>query len=83
MFRKNTTIILGSGSSRGLGYLIGRELIDRILNLSESNDPYKMKEFSRVLEEFNPLSIDFFLSLHKDFADIPLRRRISGENDKL
>lgn len=71
MFKKNTTIILGAGSSYDLGYPIGSELIDKVLRLSENNDtPNIVKEFAKTLKEFNPLSIDFFLSLHKNFADI-------------
>jgi|FLOH01.1.fsa_nt_gi hypothetical protein len=75
MFTKETVLILGAGASTDLGYPIGKKLVSDII---QSLKPPKVnyseeilsKKFLTSLEDFQPLSIDFFLSLHKEYADL-------------
>jgi len=84
MFKKNTVLILGAGSSCHLGYPTGKQLIGRIIGAITggflmNEDEQELlsscqnhKEFKQALDRHDVIesSIDVFLRSHPEYADI-------------
>jgi hypothetical protein len=82
MTNTKTTIVLGAGASVHYGFPTGSGLIDSIISSSRFfnwyviggeyyiNEIWQARKFSKLLKEYDPLSIDRFLSMYKDKKEI-------------